>query len=246
MTTYIIAERSNYEFYHWFYYALSSLYRITDISDTVYFTVPMNGLEFQEASLKYLKHTYVYTPNIIGNACNLEHTHIDDNNCIVEKEIFPFFRRNFYEKNTFPDYKPLSRNIYISRAKSPNYNNRKLLNESSIFPFLTEKNFEIIYLEDYSFDEKVKIFYEARIIVTPVGGAMSLGFFMNEKAKMIEISTPKIRSMDCYEDIYLQIGIPFRKYTNIQGVETSSFPNFNLIDSEDFKNMIEYELSLLY
>ena len=233
---YRIADCSNYEFYHWFYLALGSLYRIQDISGQVYFTIPLNNLEFQSSSLKLLSHTYIYTENADSYA-NLDHIHLDKNNCPIEKEIYKFLRLNFHDKNVFENIKPMSRLIYISREKNKSYNTkiRQILNEESIIPSLIELGFEIIYLEDLIFDEKVKVFMEAKMIITPIGGALSLGIFLNKEAKVIMINPPGVYNMQHFKDIYIELDLSFRDYTNIDAVDKDK----NVINhKDDFANMI--------
>jgi hypothetical protein len=247
-TTYRVPECSNYEFYHWFFYALATLVRITDVSGPIYFTVPTNELEFQLSSFKYIAHTYTYTPILLGPSVYLKNITIDENNIPKEKEIYPFLRKIFYEKNTFPDWKPLSRKIYISRKKNTNVTNRTVVNESEFLEALTARGFEIIYLEDYILDDKIKIFYEASIIVTTVGAALSLGIFLDKKARVIEIIEPiETRGLDNFMHIYENLQIPFKRYIQVstEWPEKAWWPNYIVKDIDHFLKAIDDEIALL-
>jgi hypothetical protein len=102
---YQIPDCSNYEFYHWFYYALATLHEIRDISGTVFFTVPMQNLEFQISSLKLLEHTFkcVNDINDLPDKDNIVYTKLHNiiaghNNIPEQKEIYSFLRTNLLDK----------------------------------------------------------------------------------------------------------------------------------------------------
>lgn len=246
MKLYAFGQYSNYEFYHWFYYALATLFRIKDISGTVYFTGPMNDLEFQESSLKYLKHTYIYVKEVppeVSETIYLEQIHHTDRNTLVEKEAYHFLRENFYFKNTFEGYKPMSRLLYISRNKAVRQS-RLVLNELEVYTELEKRGFEIIYLEDLPLDEKIKTFYEAKMIITPAGGAMALGIFMNPKAKMVEITgeTMPLVWDGCYPEIFKELGISFLQYLY---TDMSGAYNLTIKDLNNFIGTIDNELATI-
>ena len=90
------------------------------------------------------------------------------------------FLRNLFINNKNYQF-DINKKIYISRNKSsqckdsPSYNiNRRLiLNEDNLYKELKKKGFERIYLEDYSVEEKIKIFNTSSIIISPFGGALT-------------------------------------------------------------------------
>jgi capsular polysaccharide biosynthesis protein len=248
MDVFIIKNYSQYEFFHWFYLFLGSLYRIQDVSGQVYFTGEINNLEFQTSSLKLLEHTFKYVERLqpTDRPIYLEYINLDNNNFPVEKEIYKFLRVNFYEKNTFNNINPLSRLIYISRNKSVN-NLRSVLNEDEYIPMLIEIGFEIIYLEDLVFNDKIKIFMEAKLIVTPIGAALSLGFFLNKDAKVLIIDRSELHTNSHYIDIYKELALSFKQYTNIDVINIYSNSNdiLHIIikDTTDFIGYINRYLS---
>jgi capsular polysaccharide biosynthesis protein len=248
MHVYIINNSSEYEFFHWFYLSIACLYRIEQKSEKIYFTLPLSNLEFQLSSLKLLDHTYKYINTLqpTDKPVYLEGIHLDNNNFPVEKEIYKFLRTNFHDKNIFINVKPISRLIYISRNKVGN-SLRTILNEESFIPQLVEIGFEIIYLEELLFDDKVKLFMEAKLIVTPIGAALSLGFFLNKDAKVIIIDRSELHTNSHYIDIYKELDLSFKQYTNIDVININSNTNdilhIVIKDSSDFIDYINRYLS---
>ena len=250
---YQISEYANYEFYHWFYFALASLYQIKDISGVVYYTVPHNNFEFQTESLKLLEHTY----QCVNDSPLLKNTDItfqklnpitlNSYNCPIQTEIYPFLRTNFLTKNTFESIRPLSRLIYISREKTA-IKKRHVINESVFIPELIQRGFEIVYLEDFTFLEKVKLFLEARIVVTPSGGALSLGFFLNPDAVVIELVLNNIFTWSRqFNPIFKELNLNNKQYTNLNAVNKdltivtsiNEYANLFVRDPEDFLKYID-------
>ena len=74
--------------------------------------------------------------------------------------------------------------IYVSRAKA---NRRFIQNEQETCNLLKKYNFDIIYLEDYSFTEQVQIISQAKMVVSIHGAALSLIMFMKEGSDIMEI-----------------------------------------------------------
>jgi len=251
---YQIPDCSNYEFYHWFYYALATLHEIRDISGTVFFTVPMQNLEFQISSLKLLEHTFkcVNDINDLPDKDNIVYTKLHNiiaghNNIPEQKEIYSFLRKNLLDKNTFSDIKHLSRLIYISRGKTST-KVRHVLNESIIIPLLKEVGFEIIYLEDYPLNEKIKIFMEAKLLISSTGGALSLGIFLNKDAHVIQLVNDNVFQWGmAFFPIFKELNLTVTQYTNFSTVDNDMNPvtsrcetaNIILDDIADFMNCID-------
>jgi capsular polysaccharide biosynthesis protein len=248
MHVYKIGNCSQFEFFHWFYLFLGSLYRTQDVSGQIYFTGDIYNLEFQIASLKLLEHTYTYVNSLEHEhrVIELEPIHLNTDNFIIEKDVYTFLRRNLLNKNTFNHIKPMSRLIYISRNKPVN-NLRSILNEEKYIPMLIEIGFEIIYLEELLFDDKVKLFMEAKLIVTPIGGALSLGVFLNKDAKLIIIDRSELHTNSHYIDIYKELDLSYKKYTNIDIININSNTNdilhIVIKDTTDFIDYINRYLS---
>ena len=75
--------------------------------------------------------------------------------------------------------------IYI-RREDADY--RKILNESDLISKLREKGFEIINPQHYEILTQIKIFSEAKLIISPHGSNLSNIIFCKKGTKIIEIS----------------------------------------------------------
>ena len=81
--------------------------------------------------------------------------------------------------------------IYI-RREDANY--RKILNEADLISKLRKQGFEIINPQHFDILEQMKIFSNAKMIVTPHGSNMSNIIFCKKGTKIIEIS-PELNNL---------------------------------------------------
>lgn len=80
----------------------------------------------------------------------------------------------------------LGERIYISRQKAEK---RKVLNHTELEQLLSKYQFKTLYAEDFSLEEQISIFKNAKFVVSPHGAGLSNIIFMNKGSKIIEIST---------------------------------------------------------
>ena len=92
--------------------------------------------------------------------------------------------RSFYYRayNVDPDSIPF-RKIYVSRA---NANLRKITNEYDVIEVMKAFGFEIVLAEEYTFEQQVKLFAEAKFFVSIHGAALTNMVFMKEGTKVVE------------------------------------------------------------
>lgn len=83
---------------------------------------------------------------------------------------------------------PLSQNIFISRRQT---NARRILNEEEVIVILAKMDFVTYVLEDIDWQEQVKLFAQAKIIVAPHGAGLTNMIF-SHRATIIEIFGQKI------------------------------------------------------
>lgn len=242
ITVYAIPDCLNCEFYHWFYYAIATLHEVADLSGVVYFTVPMHNLEFQNTTLDLIKHKFVCVNDGVPNP-NHEEVVVQKLNYVrahpvtnipEQTGIYAFLRKTFLA-NSFPSVKPLSRLIYISRAKTKD-RKRHILNEDAFIPTLIEKGFEIIYFEDYPLLEKIKIFLEAKILISASGGALSLGFLLNPNATVLELLVPNVFVWcNAFKPIFTELGLPIQQYTNLAAFDMN---NLQIVHHNEYANIL--------
>jgi len=148
-------------------------------------------------------------------------------------KIFPFLRNIFLEKYNF-EMKKYKR-IYITRKNSENYHNgtlkRYMMNEIDFIFLLDKYNIEYIQLKNYSILEKIKIFAESEVIISPNSSALTFALFSNKNSKVIEICN---EGTNHYSNICNVLNLNYYKYNNI--IEDNN-GNFNL-NTAGFENYL--------
>ena len=79
-----------------------------------------------------------------------------------------------------------SKYIYVGR-KEVTSEGRILDNENELLEQITSLGFKKIYPEDYSFEEQISIFYNARIVLGPSGSALLNCIFCKKTSHVIEL-----------------------------------------------------------
>ena len=97
-------------------------------------------------------------------------------------KILKFFLEKILTNIKVPEFKP---KIYI-RREDANY--RKILNEADLIIILRKKGYEIINPQHFDILEQMKIFSNAKVIISPHGSNMSNIIFCQKNTKIIEIS----------------------------------------------------------
>jgi capsular polysaccharide biosynthesis protein len=82
---------------------------------------------------------------------------------------------------------------------------------------LSAFSFEVVALEKLSFDEKVKLYCEAELIVAPYGGSLVPCVFANKGTTIIELSSIAVplTGWEHYKKICKAIGVRYYGYHNI-------------------------------
>ena len=127
------------------------------------------------------------------------------------------------------------KNIWISRSKSKH---RKIKNESEILPLLKKFNFEIVFPEEMTFEEQIKIYHGANIIGGLHGGGLTNILFMNPGTKLLEVRRENDNLNNCYYTLASELGINYY-YVN------SKSQGDDLYVSDTIINLIDLEKQLI-
>lgn len=100
-----------------------------------------------------------------------------------------------------------SKFIYVGR-KASSSNGRKLNKEDELLLKLISLGFDKVYPEDYSFQEQIKMFSNASIVVGAHGSAMLNSIFCNKSSHIIELCP----DIDFRPGIWLSVVISESKY----------------------------------
>ena len=101
----------------------------------------------------------------------------------VPNWIVKWLRDSFLEKSKKIDMK---KNIFIDRSLS-SFKHSQIINLEEVQNLLKEKNFDIVKLENLSFDEQIYVFSNAKIVIGAHGAGLTNLCFSKEKTKVIEI-----------------------------------------------------------
>lgn len=174
---------------------------------------------------------------------------------LLEKDCYTFLRNTILKDSLKNNNNP-KKYLYISRNYSHNclcnlnrggVRMRQLINENVIFPILKNFGFEYIILEKFSLKEKIKLFQEAKYIITPNGGALTMCLFAHEKTKIIEIHDDLSKNENQYYNICKNLDIEIERYTNVSSFNLNNKVNpgsavaynLNINNEAHFKNYIE-------
>jgi hypothetical protein len=190
-------------------------------------------IPFQKETFEIIKHhveliedlsslSYDYEiVSIYGDTC--EESIGDNRNATI-----PFLRNLFLERCHFPLIK--GKRIYVTRKNSEPQHygtlKRHMLNEDEfINNILNKYNIEYIQLEEHSMLDKIKLFMESELIISPHSGCLTLLMFSNINSKVIEILN---KGTDGFSHVHhidtCQIlGIHYNRYSNIHEDNNGNF-----------------------
>jgi len=97
-------------------------------------------------------------------------------------DSFNFLRRFLPSERGRND--PSRRYLLISRDRA---NCRRLLNEDDVLAALRPWEFRRIFLEDFSFQDQVRLFHQAEIVISPHGAGLANLVFCRAGTKVIEL-----------------------------------------------------------
>jgi hypothetical protein len=170
--------------------------------------------------------------SIYGDTC--EHSVGDNRNITI-----PFLRNLILERCHFNLIK--GKRIYITRKNSEPHHygtlKRHMLNESEFINILNKYNIEYIQLEEYSMLNKIKLFMESELIISPHSGCLTLLMFSNINSKVIEIMNKGTNGFphNHHIDTCKILGINHNRYSNIKEDNNGNF----------ILNMVEFEKYLI-
>jgi hypothetical protein len=129
-----------------------------------------------------------------------------------------------------------SKNIYISRGKA---SRRFVENERQVTELLTIYNFDIVYMEDHSFIDQVRIISTAKTVVSIHGAALTMAMFMAEGGNMIEFRKKDDRINNMYYLLANAVGLNYYYVLCDYRDIAENANNFNLeVDLDVLKKLL--------
>ncbi|HYW21514.1 MAG TPA: glycosyltransferase family 61 protein [Nodularia sp. (in: cyanobacteria)] len=225
---YSIRSYWSHSYHHWFWDDLPRLLTaIPLLPPDTQFLVGEPFCEFQQESLQAL-----------GIAANRIKVQSLDTNVKVERLWFATPLGDSEFAATAPDIakqlqaifnpNPSSlpyRKIYISRSLTQY---RKILNESELIPIIENFGFEIIHAEKLSFASQVKLFNEAKVILSSHGAGLTNMLFAPSSALILELFEPTAAR----SHYWMMANALGHKYDCLVG-ETNNFKNIQTGNKSD-------------
>jgi capsular polysaccharide biosynthesis protein len=193
----VITSQVSFNYFHWMFDVLPRL-ELLRKSNLDYDRIVINrgkyfikeNCGFQNESLKLLgipkekliechPETHILAKKLIVSSMAGYSAHVPKNVC-------QFLRNVFLDKVKIRKESKYKR-IYISREDATH---RKVLNEDEVFSILKKYGFKLIKLSTLSFEEKIKLFHCAEVIVSPHGAGLTNLIFCNPGTKIVEMFTP--------------------------------------------------------
>jgi capsular polysaccharide biosynthesis protein len=186
-----------------------------------------NQEEFQQTTLELLKPDFEFVESTDG----YEIVKLHGSDCLpsdpcdlFEKECYTFLRETLLKDELKNPGRP-TRLLYISRSKSHELSTnqgrrrRQVLNEYDAYNILKKYHFEFINLEDFSLIEKIRLFQDAKMIISPNGGALTMCLFAHNKTKVIEIHDALSNGENQHFNICKNLDIDIERYTNVTSLD---------------------------
>lgn len=205
-------------------------------------------LPFQRETFEIIKDKFELIEDL-SNITDYEIVSIYGEPCVADgysdnpTNIFPFLRNLFLEKMNFTIIP--GKRIFITRKNSETQHcgilKRSVINETAFTEKLSKYGFEYVQLENYNTFDKIKLFMESEIIISPHSSALTLSLFANKNTKIIEIlnnGDMHLSYNNHYRNIALHLGINYNRFSDIN---EDVYGNFN-IDCNKFE---EYLLNFL-
>lgn len=203
-TVALVASIAGNVFYHWMIDILPRLIELQNYENynkIDFFIINKISNQFQIDTIAKLG---------IPQAKIIEVNNLFDHHFNVDLLIFPSFTSQFNKsslltikhlQNAFGLNNSLrinfSQYIFISRRGG---NNRILLQEEEIYSVLKTKGFERFYAEDYTIQNQINLFKNAKVIIGPHGSGFTNIVFCKPQTIIIDICAPEWIN-DCFKSI---------------------------------------------
>ena len=241
---YVSGANSGYKnFYHWIYQCLPSIILAQTIYSGQKFKIVLPPLEgFRKRSLELLGikdiNIHILEDDEILKCKSLVYSNLlsgqfSFNPVPFIEQILKPFKLNCQINSLVGAY---PEKIYISRKDT---NRRVLANDAEISEYLSGLGFQEIVMSDYSLEEQVSLFSNAKFIIAPHGAALVHLLFSDNCKNLIEIC-PSNYVNDCFFKICQLKGIGYSNVVaNSDDVLDKHYHHArSYLDIEKLKNLL--------
>jgi hypothetical protein len=163
----------------------------------------------------------------------------------LHPDSYVFLRNLFLKKISDNESKHKGKKYFIRRSKSHlslgnvmenQIKRRQITNEDNLCETLESIGVESIFLEDYSFFEKILIFNQSDMIISPNSAALTFSIFSDLSTKIIEINVEAPHQIsNQYESQCKCLNIPYFKLIS---EKIDSYDNMH-VEPENLINLLQ-------
>jgi capsular polysaccharide biosynthesis protein len=137
-------------------------------------------------------------------------------------------------KNNLDRKEPPFRRLYFRRSTAHHFPHhqgrihRHIQDEDKLVAILEKNGYECLFLEHYNLLEKIKLFQEAELVVSPNGGALTGCYFAHKDTKVVIITPPNPGETQ-YIDACKALSVDYTCYDHLKcfnkyGTEIHNYP----------------------
>lgn len=193
----VLAGQAPANYYHWMFEIIPRIKTLKDSGisfDKLY--VPYLRFKFQRQSLEFLG----FTKNdlleggqeVYIQAKRLVVPSLPNRVCPTNPSwALKYLREEFLGKSD--THVPQTKRLYISRKEvTTDWARRYIINDWEVIPYLAERGFEKVVLEDITIQEQAKLFNAAEVIIGTHGAGLSNLVFCQPGTKVLEFFHPEL------------------------------------------------------
>lgn len=203
----VLTAQCSFNYFHWMFDVLTKLRMLETSTEKIDRFVINRGKYYSPEACRYQDESLrlLGIPKEKVIECT-EETNIQASKLIVSsmagytayvpKDACDYIRNTFLHKLALNPVKKRKK-IFITREDAVH---RRLLNESEVYKELKNYGFEFVNLYHLSFEEKIKVFHSAEIVVSSHGAGLTNIIFCEPGTKVIELFTPTYK-IPCFHTI---------------------------------------------
>jgi capsular polysaccharide biosynthesis protein len=230
-------------YFHWLTDALTRLYVMRDRLDQLLLLLPADyaTLDFVESSLKSfaVKNVEFVKPDEVLVCRTLfmpTHTAPSGH---YSHELITGVRNRLLRSFGDATDAGQSERVYISRGHA---RKRRIVNEDAVADLLSQSGFQIVYAEELTFEQQVKLCSRTRYLVSNHGAGLTNMLFLPPGAAVLELRHQTDATNNCYFTLASALGLNYF-YQTCQPVDDNQDPHSAdlVVDLDNLKS----NLSLL-
>lgn len=195
-------------YFHWVTDALTRLYAVRDRLDQLTLLLPSEFAtrDFVTSSLNvfHVKNVeFIKQNEVVECRALLMPTHTAPSGHFRD-EVISGVRATLLA--AFGESSEAGERVYISRRHA---GRRRIVNEDELVPVLKKFGFEIVCAEEFSFEQQVQLFSNARYIVSNHGAGLTNMLFMREGGSVLELRHLSDYVNNCYFILASALGLKY-------------------------------------